>query len=238
MRLLINTKYRSYEEEIMDDLAYDGPLLLDALDKLTFINKWLGGNQVTLNGLKKILKNQPKNKVITIIDLGCGSGDILRKVAQYGQKNDYQFQLLGIDANKNTIAYAKELSTTYKNVDFKTIDIFSEEFKTLEYDIVLNTLFFHHFKESELIPFLKLLLQKASLGIVVNDLHRSTWAYYLYKLMCLFFIDNSMVVQDGLTSILRGFKRDELIQISKELSANYTIKWKWAFRFQWILKNQ
>jgi hypothetical protein len=44
--------------------------------------------------------------------------------------------------------------------------------------------------------------------------------------------------EDGLTSILRGFKKEELLHFSKKLNfSNYKIQWKWAFRYQWIIKN-
>jgi hypothetical protein len=39
-----------------------------------------------------------------------------------------------------------------------------------------------------------------------------------------------------LTSVLRGFKRRDLIDLSKKLQVKPQISWKWAFRFQWILK--
>ena len=46
-----------------------------------------------------------------------------------------------------------------------------------------------------------------------------------------------MTRKDGLTSILRGFKKEELIQFSKKLKLkNYKIEWKWAFRYQWVVK--
>ena len=235
MSLLVSTKYRSEEEEIMDDLDYNGPILHDALNKLAKINQWLGGNIVTINGLKKALKNHPKNESITIIDLGCGGGDILREVSQFGKKNGYNFNLLGIDANPHTTNYAIKLSHNYDNVNFKAIDIVSEAFDALQYDLVLTTLFLHHFKEEQLISFLKPVLEKAKLGVVVNDLHRHKLAYYLFKLLCTT-IKNKTIIEDGLTSVLRGFKRKELEYISKQLNANYQIQWKWAFRFQWLLK--
>lgn len=235
MSLLVSTKYRSEEEEIMDDLDYKGPILHDALDKLAKINQWLGGNRVTINGLKKALKNHPKNEPLTIVDLGCGGGDILRAISRYGKREGYQFKLIGIDANQHTINYAKESSKSYHNIEFKAIDIFSEAFNQLDYDIVLTTLFLHHFKEDELVSFLKPALEKASLGIVVNDLHRHKLAYYLFKALCIT-IKNKTIIEDGLTSVLRGFKRGELETISRQLKADYQIRWKWAFRFQWLLK--
>ena len=79
------------------------------------------------------------------------------------------------------------------------------------------------------------LKKKAKLGIVVNDLHRHPMAYYLFKLVCVT-IKNTMIIEDGLTSILRGFKRDELENFSKKLQVTPQIKWKWAFRYQWIIQ--
>ena len=99
MNFLVDTSHRSSKTEIMDDFTLEGVLLRDTLDKLETINRLLGGNSVTISGLKKILKNQSKNKTITIVDLGCGNGDILRDVAQFGRKNNYSFKLTGIDAN-------------------------------------------------------------------------------------------------------------------------------------------
>lgn len=237
MSLLVSTKYRSEEEEIMDDLDYSGPILHDALDKLAKINQWLGGNKVTISGVKKLLKDCPKTQPVTIVDLGCGGGDILRALSRFGKEQGYQFQLLGIDANQHTINYATSLSKTYDNVAFKTLDIFSKTFEELEYDMVLSTLFLHHFKEEELVSFLNPVLEKATLGIVINDLHRHKLAYYLFKLLCVT-IKNKTIVEDGLTSVLRGFKRQELEAISQQLKANYQIQWKWAFRFQWLLKQK
>jgi hypothetical protein len=41
---------------------------------------------------------------------------------------------------------------------------------------------------------------------------------------------------DGLISILRGFKKEELTEFSKKINASkQTIHWKWAFRYQWII---
>ena len=45
-----------------------------------------------------------------------------------------------------------------------------------------------------------------------------------------------MVREDGLTSILRAFKKRDLENISNQVKAQFSIQWKWAFRYQWILK--
>ena len=235
MSLLVNTTYRTDAIELMDDFSIGGTLLRDTLDKLDTINKWLGGNRVTINGIQKVLKFYPKEKQITILDLGCGGGDMLRRVAALGIKEGYTFKLIGIDANAEAIAYARELSIDYKEVSFMEMDIFSDEFKNLEYDLVLSTLFLHHFKENQLVDLLKHVSNNANIGIVVNDLHRHALAYYLFKFLGLV-IKNKMVKQDGLTSILRGFKRNDLEEISKQLNVKSQIQWQWAFRYQWIIR--
>jgi len=235
MSFLVDTSNRSSETEIMDDFTMKGVLFRDTLDKLEIINRLLGGNKVTIKGLKELLKNKSKNKIITIVDLGCGHGDILRDIAKFGRKNNYTFRLIGIDANIAAIAYAKELSCEYTELSFKAIDIFSEDFKKQSYDIVLCTLFLHHFENNELISFLKMTIERATIGVVVNDLHRHKLAYYLFKLIG-FFIKNKMIREDGLTSILRAFKKKDLENISKQIKVYFSIQWKWAFRYLWILK--
>jgi 2-polyprenyl-3-methyl-5-hydroxy-6-metoxy-1,4-benzoquinol methylase len=235
MGFFISTKNRTDKEELMDDFSIGGDLLRDTLDKLENINRWLGGNLMTVKSLKKVLKNHPKEQELIIADIGCGHGDILRDVAKFGRKNGYKMKLIGMDANPTAIAYANELSADFPELSFKTEDIFSEKFKNRKFDVVLATLFLHHFKEVQLVSFLENTLKQTKIAVVVNDLHRHKLAYYLFMLLSVF-IKNKMIIEDGLTSVLRGFKRNDLEIISKKIKVKAQISWKWAFRFQWILR--
>ncbi|MFL3660283.1 MAG: methyltransferase domain-containing protein [Polaribacter sp.] len=235
MDFFISTKKRTDKEELMDDFSIGGDLLIDTLDKLENINRWLGGNAMTVKSLKKVLKNHPKEQELTIADIGCGHGDILRDVAKFGRKNGYKMKLIGMDANPTAIAYANKLSTEFSELSFITEDIFSKEFKERTFDVVLATLFLHHFKEDPLVSFLENTLKQTKIAIVVNDLHRHTLAYYLFMLLSIF-IKNKMIIEDGLTSVLRGFKRKDLVKISQRIQVKSQISWKWAFRFQWIIQ--
>jgi 2-polyprenyl-3-methyl-5-hydroxy-6-metoxy-1,4-benzoquinol methylase len=235
MEFFISTNERTDQEEMMDDFTIGGELLRDTLDKLEKINRWLGGNLVTVNALKKVLKKHPKEQEITIVDIGCGHGDILRDVAKFGRKKGYKMKLLGVDANPTAMEYANELSEDFNELTFQTEDIFSNDFKKREFDIVLSTLFLHHFKEEQLVSFLTSTLKQTKKAIIVNDLHRHKLAYYLFMLLSLF-IKNKMIINDGLISVLRGFKRKDLVRISQKLNTKPQIDWKWAFRFQWIIQ--
>jgi len=231
---MISTRERSKEREIMDDFTLEGVHLRDNLDILATINKWLGGNRISLKGVERLVAGQSKDQEIVIVDLGCGNGDMLRRVARLGGKLGYNFKLIGVDANQDTIKYAEELSVAYKNITYLQLNIFSEAFQELEYDIALLTLFLHHLDDKELIYHLNWLKKQTKLGIVVNDLHRSKLAYCLFYVVSLVF-NNKIVRNDGLTSILRSFKKSELENYAKEIKVKSEISWRWAFRFRWIM---
>lgn len=234
--MAVNTKYRTQEAEIMDDFSLQGEELREALDQIARINQLLGGNKVILHGIKQLLKHAYPAKAISIVDIGCGNGDMLRMLAKFGKKNKLNFQLTGIDANEFTINYAKKLSQEYSNIEYRCVDIFSEDFTTMKYDIILCTLTLHHFSNEQILKIISIFSNNAETGIIINDLHRSKTAYRLFKLICIVFNLNSMSREDGLISILRGFRKKELVEFSKKLNfKNYTIHWKWAFRYQWII---
>ena len=234
----INTTNRAQEVEMMDDFLLEGEELRDALDKIADINKLLGGNNLTLSGVKKLLKGCEKERTVTIVDIGCGNGDMLRMLARYGQQHGYKFKLIGIDSNGFTINYAINLSSDYNNIVYNCINVFEEEFNQLDYDIALCTLTLHHFSDNDILSLMQLLRKKARLGVVVNDLHRSKTAYNLFKAICFVFRLNRMSKEDGLISISKGFKEKELLDFSNKLGLKkFTVKWKWAFRYEWIIYN-
>ena len=237
--MFVDTSYRSTAPEIMDDFLMEGEILRDALDKIARINQLLGGNKVTQQGVILLLAGQPKTNIIRITDIGCGNGDMLRALANYAKKNKLNFELTGIDANNFTIAHARSLSVNYPNINYHCADIFKELKTPQDTDIVLCTLTLHHFKDEEIITLLKSFQQNAKLGFVINDLHRSAIAYNLFKALCFVFRLNYMSREDGLISILRGFKKEDLQSFSAKLNfKNYLIRWKWAFRYQWIVKTK
>ncbi|WP_448137950.1 methyltransferase domain-containing protein [Sphingobacterium siyangense] len=234
----INTKQRTSENEIMDDFLLEGEELRTTLDRIAKINRFLGGNNITLNGVKKLLSASCKNETITIVDIGCGNGDMLRMLSDYGNRHHIKLSMLGIDANPYTINYAGDLSKDYTNISYLCADIFEENFEDVKYDIVLCTLTIHHFDDEEILRLLGSLVNVSKLGVVINDLQRSKIAYRLFQTIAVLFRLNRMTKVDGLVSILRGFKKEELTQFSNKLKLeNYSIQWKWAFRYQWIISN-
>ncbi len=235
--MALDTTFRTDLEESMDDFSMDNDSLVTALDDISRINQLLGGNSVTLNGVKKLLKNVPKSQEITIIDFGCGSGDMLRMLSEYGKKHHLKFNLIGIDANEATIRHAEKCSVEFDNITYLAEDIFHYDFSKYKIDIALITLTLHHFKDDEILKIMRVILDLVSKGIVVNDLQRSKLAYRLFQMIIFIFRLKKMTAEDGLISILRGFKKADLENYSKELDLKkYSIKWKWAFRYHWIIE--
>lgn len=232
----MNMKYRSKEVEIMDDFSLNTDELKVSLDKIAWINQILGGNTAVMKAIKNTLINKQPKQVTSIVDIGCGNGDMLRTVAAIARKEGFNVKLHGIDANDCTIQYGQQLSEAYPEISYSCQDILAPGFKMEDYDIVLFTLTLHHFSDEEIVNLIRQANQHARLGIIVNDLHRSKISYILFGWLSVVFRLGRMNINDGKISIMRGFKRKELQQFSQMLQLkSYTIQWKWAFRYQWII---
>ena len=227
-------KQRILTPELMDDPALDLNTLTLALHDVSQVNKLLGGNQVTINGLDYFFNKYPQASY-TIVDLGCGDGEMLRAVAKFGRKKDVSLKLIGMDINEKSLALAKEKSVEYPEITFLQQDILKLDSDSFSCDIVISTLTMHHFTNEEIVIFLKCFLNLATLGFVINDLHRSSIAYNLFKLYSSFFMRTDLARHDGLISIQRAFKKEELTSLAKKLDVKINIiKWQWAFRYLWI----
>jgi ubiquinone/menaquinone biosynthesis C-methylase UbiE len=232
-----SSKYRSSQSEIMDDFELKGDEMKEVLTDLKNVNKWLGGNNISIKGIIKLLPEGAKEQTITILDLGCGDGEMLRECSRFAEREGYNFRLIGIDANAFILEEARRRSTDFQNITFLEKDVFSTEIRDLNYDIALCTLFLHHFSDRDLKVLIQRFLDQAQVGVVVNDLHRSRLAFWLFKMVSYLIIKTSIARNDGLISVARGFKRREIENLSKEINNNTSIiSWKWAFRYSWILK--
>jgi 2-polyprenyl-3-methyl-5-hydroxy-6-metoxy-1,4-benzoquinol methylase len=228
---------RSSDEEIMDDLNCSGEVVNQTLRELENINALLGGNYVTLDGLLQLLNERTTNTSISVADLGCGGGDILRLIRKLGNKKGLSLALTGIDANPNITAFAERQTPASLGIKYEAIDIFSDKFRQRKFDVMIGTLFFHHFSSEQLVDFFSKAKQQVSIGIIINDIHRHWFAYYSIKWLTQLFSRSSMVKFDAPLSVLRAFRKQELKEIIERAGiSNYSIRWMWAFRWQVIIR--
>jgi ubiquinone/menaquinone biosynthesis C-methylase UbiE len=247
-----NLSYRSNEKELIDDLELDNDALRQNLEELALINKYLGGNQVTSSGLSRLMfdfqkkdndnslivppKLDQRKSKIEIADLGCGGGDMLMVMASWAKKKGIDAEFIGIDANDFMIDFGTKRTANYQNISYLHKDIYSEEFKEKSFDIVTMTLFCHHFSDESLVKLLQQLKKQTRIGIVINDIHRHWFAYHSIAWITKFFLKSYLVKNDAKLSVWRAFVREDLEKIiQKSGFTNYSIRWKWAFRWEVVL---
>jgi ubiquinone/menaquinone biosynthesis C-methylase UbiE len=226
---------RSVEKELMDDLECSGEVLEQTLRELKTINRWLGGNHVTTNGLAKIMKRHPK-EVYQIADIGCGGGDMVQVMSRWAKSRHQRVDFTGIDANKNIIDLARVRLKEVSNVRWQVQNVFDPEFLLEKTDIITCTLFTHHFTDQELSGLIQAFRRRASIGIVINDLHRHWFAYHSIHVLTGLFSKSPMVRNDASLSVLRSFRRSDLERILADAGIKtYEIRWFWAFRWQVLI---
>lgn len=220
---------RSTEDEMMDDFGLGHGVIDPIMDELEVVNAMLGGYRVFFDAFRKVrLKDG-----MTISDWGCGGGDSLRRIALWARKKNYKLNLVGIDATPAAVEYAREKSMGFPEITYILSDVMSDNLVTNQFDIVISSLFSHHFKDAEWIKLIQKMSDCASTAVIVNDLHRHWFAYHSIGLLTSVFSRSEMVKHDSKVSVMRSFKSADIKNmLSKAGIEFYTLKWMWAFRWQ------
>ena len=221
----------------MDDLTLATDALRQNLDELETINTWLGGYQPVLDALARLRGQFPAGRPLRVADLGSGGGDTLRHVAHWARRNGVSVELTGIDANQFMLDYAAAKSQDFPEISYRQLDIFSAEFRSEPYDILTCSLFCHHFTDEELVPLLRQWQQQARVAVAINDLHRHWLAYHSIKWLTRLLGGSYLVQHDAPLSVARAFRRADWVRLLAAAGiTQYELRWRWAFRWQVILR--
>ncbi len=210
-------KKRSIRLERIDTGDYTPEEYARFLHEIAFINRCLGDRRA----LRKTLLREIKTKNIrefSVLDVGCGSGELLRYVAEFARGSGRTARLTGIDLNEISASITSSVSHNFPEISSVRGDAFKLPFADGEFDYSISSLFFHHLADDQIPLVLNEMSRVASRGIFVIDLHRHPMAYVLYKLFCVVFRISPLVRHDGSLSILRGFspaELDDLLKASK-----------------------
>lgn len=235
---MIDWSRRSEQEELMDNFTGSIGELEVVLNDITRVNRILGGNKITVDAVFRLIEEESKESY-TILDMGCADGSMLRNIALAARKRNINVKLVGVDLSKDALTLASKLSVDYPEISYHVKDILTADFSDFKCDVVTTTLTMHHFPDKEMLNFIKQFERLSSLGIVINDLQRSSLAYSLFKLFSLVFIRTKTAEIDGLISISKGFKRRDLQGYANKFSnLEHIITWKWAFRYVWVMRKK
>jgi ubiquinone/menaquinone biosynthesis C-methylase UbiE len=205
---------RSLKLERIDTGDYTPAEYACFLREIAFINRMTGD----LRTVKKTLFREIERENLrgfSVLDVGAGSGEMLRFIAGFARKTRRKSRLTGIELNERSAAAIRVESRAFGEISSVRGDGTKIPFADGSFDYAVCSLFTHHLPDEIVVDVLREMARVSRRGIFVIDLHRNRVAYTLYRLFCGVFRISRLVREDGLLSIQRSFKPNELSELAK-----------------------
>ncbi len=212
-------RQRSYELENLDKGTYTPEEYEGALVELRRINEWLGDKSALQDSLLKEIERCDL-KSFSVLDVGAGSGELLRVTAKWAREAKREASLFGVELNVRSAQAILEESSDYPEISSVRGNGLTLPFRDKSFDYAIQSLTLHHFDDEAAVKLLREMARVAARGIFVIDLHRNPVAYFFYTTIGRLFLHNRLIREDGALSILRSFKPDEM----RELGRNAGLK--------------
>ncbi len=145
----------------------------------------------------------------TLLDIGCGGGDVARSLAKWAARDALKLQITAIDPDERAFAFATA-QPPVPGLSYRKA--FSAELvaEGAAFDVVISNHILHHLAPADLAGLLADSEQLASTLAMHSDIARSPVAYALFSAGTLPFFPGSFIRSDGLTSIRRSYTTAEL----------------------------
>lgn len=202
-------KNRSTRAERIDTGDYTPAEYDRFLREIAFINRVLGDRRALAKTLFAEIRQSDLSR-FSVLDVGSGSGELLRSIADFAAQTGRAAALTGIDLNEKSASATGAAIDGVCRITSVRGDALRLPFADKTFDYAISSLFFHHLTDDQIVDALKEMSRVARREIYVIDLHRHPIAYLSFKLFCLAFRMSPLVRQDGSLSILRGFRPSEL----------------------------
>jgi SAM-dependent methyltransferase len=210
-------RQRSSELEHLDKGDYTPEEYEGCIIELQLVNRWLGDARALRHSLlNEIELSGPPE--FSVLDVGAGSGELLRVIAEWTQNRGKLASLVGLELNARSagaIGARNGESRAPTEIAALRGDALRLPFAAGAFDYAMCSLFTHHFKDDQVVAILRELARVARRRIFVIDLHRHPVAYYFYTTVGHLFLHNRLIREDGALSILRSFKPDELRRLAQ-----------------------
>jgi 2-polyprenyl-3-methyl-5-hydroxy-6-metoxy-1,4-benzoquinol methylase len=191
--------------ERMDHEAVTPEDLARALRDLERLTAWGLAHRPVLDWLGRIARGQ---ETLSVLDVGSGGGDALRRIARWAAGAGVAVTLEGVDLNPTARVVAQAATDPVLPIRFRTADVFDlgpEE----RWDVIVSSHFAHHLSDADLVRFLRWMEGAARLGWFVNDLHRHWLPYRALQAAGAALPLHRFVVSDGPISVRRAFVRSD-----------------------------
>ena len=212
--MLDRFKQRSHRLEHIDTGNYTADEYEDCIGELQLVNRWIGdAHSLKATVLREVEVQRLKS--FSMLDIGAGSGELLRVAAKWARQTHRKLRAVGLDMNERMTESIVEESERFDEISSVRGDALKLPFADAEFDYVICSLFTHHLLDEQVVQVLGEMSRVAKRRIFVIDLHRHPVAYLLYTTVGKIILHNRLVRHDGALSILRGFKSDELLELAQ-----------------------
>ena len=230
---MVDFSIRSQQTEWMDDPTVSSHEMTDCLLHLQKVNTLTFAYYPTLHWLATQL--QHSGSKASILDVGSGGGDMLRRVYQRF-KTLFDLNLLGVDLNPLIQSIAVQLTPPNMPIRYQTGDIFAFD-DTYRVDYIISSLVTHHMTNEEILRFLQWMTLHSNKGWFINDLHRHRVAWALFRMGSALLRIHPMVQHDGALSVRRAFtKKDWQRLLTQAGIAPEKTKISWVFPFRYCVE--
>ena len=212
--MLEKFQQRSYKLEHLDKGDYTPEEYEGCIVELQWVNEWLGDASALRHSLLKEIA-RAELKSFSVLDVGAGSGELLRVAAKWARETDRKAGLVGLELNARSAKSIIEESRELPEISSVRADGLAIPFSDDAFDYVIQSLTLHHFDDEGAANILCEMNRVARRGLFVIDLLRNPIAYFLYTTVGHLFLHNRLLREDGALSILRSFKPDELEAIAR-----------------------
>jgi SAM-dependent methyltransferase len=224
---------RVIEPELMDTLAVSAEEFGDCLRQLEGLNRWTLAYRPTLVWLARALDGVAADRTISILDVGCGHGDMLRRLHRWGAARGRRFALTGVDLNPLARRAAEAATPPGLPIAYETGDVFALAAER-RFDIVISAIFAHHLEDEDVVRFFQWMEAHATLGWFVNDLHRHPLPYWFLRTLFRIGRFNRLVTHDGPVSVGRAFTRADWERLLDRAGlARGSVDVRWCLPFRW-----
>lgn len=207
-------KQRSCQLEDIDTGNYTPEEYEGCISELQLVNRWMGDAYALKQTL---LKNVEQNSAgeFSVLDVGAGSGELLRVAATWARETGRKFKGVGLELNERSAQAIREKSKGFPEIGSVRGDALQLPFRNNEFDYAMCSLFTHHFVDEQVVHILREMDRVARRRIFVIDLHRDPVPYFFYTTLGKLVLKNRLLRHDGALSILRSFKADEMVRLGQ-----------------------